>query len=391
VGTEISLRIGKLDIDWGRNEEIRNHSAIFLPADRKMAKYFYADSFDIKPALSRKLGAMLGRLALLGYSERNLKKIFNAQKQTYNRYEGGDIGYEYDEVVQTLRSCDLVKMGNNPMSEQSWATFLERHGNRHPAYIQHDKKGLLVTSQLLGSLDPYWLLVVFAGNKRNLNRDVVWGYYDSVESGYFKERELLPNTNGQKKYLIVTEGSSDSVILRKAIDVIRPDISDFFDFIDMKDNYPFTGTGELVRFATGLAKIGFNRQTTILFDNDAEGRFALNKLRSVKLPSNFKILRLPDHPTFKKVRTSGPNGIRRANINGRAVAIESFLDLSYESEKRPVWSWKSVHSSSKVFQGALESKESYTKRFLNWKSGKYDLRKLTVLVDMIVQECSKTF
>jgi hypothetical protein len=41
--------------------------------------------------------------------------------------------------------------------------------------------------------------------------------------------------------LIVTEGSSDTNILKKGLDMLYPDIADFFCFVDMKENYPFAG------------------------------------------------------------------------------------------------------------------------------------------------------
>ena len=36
----------------------------------------------------------------------------------------------------------------------------------------------------------------------------------------------------------------------------RPGIADFFRFIDVSGSHPFSGTGNLVKFAEGLAKIG---------------------------------------------------------------------------------------------------------------------------------------
>ena len=38
----------------------------------------------------------------------------------------------------------------------------------------------------------------------------------------------------------------------------QPDFDDFFTFVDMADNYPFTGAGSLVNFCAGLAKIGIS-------------------------------------------------------------------------------------------------------------------------------------
>ena len=43
----------------------------------------------------------------------------------------------------------------------------------------------------------------------------------------------------ESKFLIVTEGSSDFNILKTALPLVARDVADFFNFVDMKDNYPF--------------------------------------------------------------------------------------------------------------------------------------------------------
>lgn len=43
MGSLISLSIGSLEIDWGKNNIGRDHSALFVAGDRTEADYFYSD------------------------------------------------------------------------------------------------------------------------------------------------------------------------------------------------------------------------------------------------------------------------------------------------------------------------------------------------------------
>ena len=45
-------------------------------------------------------------------------------------------------------------------------------------------------------------------------------------------------------------------------------LRDFFDFVDMTENYPFTGAGNLYRFCQGLARIRIQNRILVVLDND---------------------------------------------------------------------------------------------------------------------------
>ena len=89
-------------------------------------------------------------------------------------------------------------------------------------------------------------------------------------------------------FLVATEGSSDTNILRHAFAMLRPEIGDFFRFIDVSERHPFPGTGNLLKFAEGLVKIDVHNQLVFLFDNDAEGFDAYQRLSALSLPQNMR-------------------------------------------------------------------------------------------------------
>ncbi|MBQ6043527.1 MAG: hypothetical protein IJL41_05235 [Clostridia bacterium] len=158
----------------------------------------------------------------------------------------------------------------------------------------------------------------------------------ALEEGPLRtEEEFFPHLEDNEEILIVTEGKTDTFIIKTAIDLLYPAVADFFCFIDMKENYPFTGTGNLYNFASGLTKIKIQNKTIIVFDNDEAGTSSYKKcIENLDELSNLKFYHLPIMPDFNHFSTIGPSGESIQDINGKAVSIECFLDLSYRKELR---------------------------------------------------------
>jgi hypothetical protein len=194
--------------------------------------------------------------------------------------------------------------------------------------------------------------------------------------------------------LIATEGSSDVHILNHAIKLLRPDVADFFRFIDVSERHPFSGTGSLVRFAEGLAKIDVQNKIVFLFDNDAEGVEAFREICRFKLPPNMSTLVLPELDEFRQFPAKGPDGIRSSDINGRAAAIECYLDLNLPQYGSASVVWKNYKKESDVYHGALEYKESYAKAFFDQtaetiRGGQYNVSKIERVLDALIDDCSR--
>lgn len=77
MGSIITLAVGGLEIDWGKNSYFTNHSRLFLRDDVKPEIYYYADNVqEVQPAFSRPLRKVLSRLELLGYSIANCRRLY---------------------------------------------------------------------------------------------------------------------------------------------------------------------------------------------------------------------------------------------------------------------------------------------------------------------------
>ena len=238
------------------------------------------------------------------------------------------------------------------------------------------------------NLDPHLILRLLGENPSNLERDLVWGIHDVVAGGWVENDEVFEPLADESKFLIVTEGSSDSNILKTALPLVAPDVADFFNFVDMKDNYPFAGTGNLVNFCKGLAAINAQNKIVVILDNDTAGQEALRSLQSLKLPRNMRTVSLPYLHAFSRFPTLGPSGEAIEDVNGRAVAIECFLDLAFGPRKSRAIRWTGFNPRRQAYQGELVAKECYAAAFFeNFTAADYDLSKLRLLWEHILQAC----
>ncbi|MCP3368715.1 hypothetical protein [Bradyrhizobium cajani] len=139
-------------------------------------------------------------------------------------------------------------------------------------------------------------------------------------------------------------------ILKRAFQLLRPEIADFFRFIDVSERHPFSGTGSLVKFAEGLAKIDVQNRTVFVLDND-EGLSAFRKIQALALPINMRVTVLPSLKEFGLFPTTGLGGAALADINGRAASIECYLDLHVGGLPAPLVQWTNYKDTG-TYQGA---------------------------------------
>jgi hypothetical protein len=174
---------------------------------------------------------------------------------------------------------------------------------------------------------PYSTLRVLAENAANLDLEVVWDYGNFVDAGWEKNEDSTAGARRVQIYLIATEGTSDTHILKRSFALLRQDIEDFFRFIDIEERHPFSGTGNLSRFVEGVVNIDAQNRVVFLFDNDAEGIDTYRCLQPFTFPVNMRAMVLPDLEALRDFPARGPSGVESADINGRAEAIKCNLDL----------------------------------------------------------------
>ncbi|MDI1451760.1 HEPN/Toprim-associated domain-containing protein [Polyangium sp. 6x1] len=264
MGSLISLGLASLELDWGKNDFFRNHSALFLPGDVKLATYYYAEGVtEQKRAFVRPLRSVVRRLEMLGFTLQDCQRRYDEAVSDVPSYYPAPI-LSYAQFANVLKN---VNVGAVAIPEEGDYDLGEYASNA----IMNDPE-FTKTEHLLGSLrsdegtffeniDPYIILRLLAENPQNLDQDVVWRIADVVDGGWAEEDSLYEGIPRTESCLVVTEGSSDGAILRHSLPVVAPDIADFFDFVDMSEIIRSPAPAAYIASAKGwrgfVSRIGF--------------------------------------------------------------------------------------------------------------------------------------
>lgn len=405
----VILGIGQMEIDWNKGHYVNNYANLFQPCDLQDIPYYYADGdsdepmVKMKKGFSRKLGLMKSRLDLLGYDMDSIRMRFNELIREHKNC-GYTVPLDFDTYCSVLKSLDLSKISmikyemeryenGYDLGEYAANCVLqipEIHQKlmgepQNDSFVQDEKRDNLAF--FLENLEPYITLRILAENPANLELEVQWRFSDVVDCGWISQENVFTELSPTNRILIVTEGSSDSFILKKAIEELYPEIADFFAFIDMKENYPFTGTGNLYNFCMGLCRINVLNKIMIIFDNDTAGVEKYKQAALLRKPESLLVTKLPDYPDFCNIQTVGPQGTTKEDINGKAVAIECFLDFG-SVPYLPKVRWTEYKKSEKAYQGELENKDEYVRVFKRIKlaDSDYDSRKLKYLIEYLIRQ-----
>jgi len=394
-----------MQIDWGKNGGYTDHSVLFQNSDLAEVPSYYAgeetkddvnfpDGFktivEYQPGLSKPLWQVADRLRLLGYTI----KYCEAEFKYFEDFHAFS-----DEDEKQIASFEQLRNALETMDTSMLSLDTSEHDMYNKAFkIElYKKMGLnhyVDNPEMLENvgneddfISSYSLLQLLSGNDFAKNLPVIWDFADHESAGWGKRENYVKQPDQSDRFLLVTEGSSDSLILKHGLSLLKPHIADLFDFVDMQEGYPFSGTGNLVNFVKGLISIKVQNNVLVLFDNDAEGVASYNKCKAMNVPHNMKILKLPDMPDFERFRTIGPTGEHIANINGCGAAIECYLDLKADSIVR----WNNYNHVLKTYHGELIEKDKYKKEFLSQRTllDNYDYSKLLGVIDMMVYNCSQ--
>lgn len=378
MGTYSTFKIGEFLLDDSGNFNTIRHHQIFRSADCTPLQREYGEG-EFVDSYQAPLRALVTRLELLGHTLPSIKHRFSNPFTGYD--EPHDISF--DEAVDLVRSYDLASVKDHlPEGGMFPLAFQERL--KRPDFYPGIKLGPdWDLTALLERLDPYDTLRLLAENPRNLDHMVIWDFMEVVDAGYFERSDFT--VGARPEHMIVTEGTSDTEIIRHAFSILRPELADFFDYVDMEKNYPFGGHGNLVNFMKGLHKLGRHQGVVAVFDNDAAGVGALRKLAT--LPEVIAV-KLPDLPEFEDFLTIGPGGEVRTDINGRAAAIECYLKLPPNCRVR----WTNFEASADTYHGVIDQpdreKDRQRKEFLKLSGeADYPFEKINKVLDVIVEAC----
>ncbi|WP_440973606.1 HEPN/Toprim-associated domain-containing protein [Pseudomonas koreensis] len=420
MSTPITLTIGDIDLTYNTGYMGMDHGMLYQESDRRRPRHAGLDYDHIantpeniqqhELCFSRTLGSMVSRLELLGYTMGTVKSEYEKQVlldlDRFCAFEPGEPPPKrltFDQFVAFITAHAVRELNDDYVDN-----YDALHAQSQGRFATDSAVSLLPTGgfdrdlggysershfgSLIGFLSPYSVLRILAENSANLDLEVVWEYGSFVHAGWAENEDFVSSARRTQTFLIATEGTSDTHILKRGLSLLRPDIEDFFRFIDIKERHPFSGTGNLAKFAEGLVKIDVHNRVIFLFDNDAEGIETYRSLQRFKFPVNMRAMALPDLDELRNFPAKGPTGVANADINGSAAAIECYLDLKLENRPPPQIIWTNYKESLDLYQGSLDFKDSYAKAFYETtadaiKSGAYDASKLRSVFDALYLQC----
>lgn len=427
MGTSIELELGGIGLDYAKNHMGPDHGHLFQEGDRTrrpVGGIVEEDDGDgdggndedraaEEAAFVRPLSRVLPRLNLLGFTLGAARREYEAvvaEQVEQSSWEHREDKTEADYMTfdEFCAFCDRFKIADLDDTYISGIGDEEEEKARgrfnaladELARIPHDtsdrpsfwsERSFFGTSVCI--LSAYSMLQVFGRGVANLEAEVIWQYGPIVEAGWVPLEMYQPGIRRKEALLIATEGTSDARILRRAVNVLRPDIADFLRFIDVDQSHPFPGTGNLVKFAEGLVHIDVFNRIVFVLDNDAEGIAGLRKIEAMAKPVNMRAISLPALDALKSFPARGPEGLATSDINERAAAIECYLDLDLPGRPDPVVVWSNYKKDIDRWHGALDHKESYTKHFFDQEDaalldGSYQTDKLEAVLDAILAEAT---
>jgi hypothetical protein len=398
MGSMIYLSVGRLEIDWGKNFAFRDHSPLFQRSDLAQVPYYYLNEdnprkdtneynliTEYKIGLSKPFWQVLERVNLLGHTSTYARREFeyNSLLNPFNKAR-----FNFEHLATALAAVDVQSMSADYGEGEEFGKFFRRHlfGRLNLVKIVDDPHYVqFCVGEAMENLSPYTILQLLAQNPSARNLPVTWQFADIEHGGWAYRDQFLKTPDQANRFLIVTEGSSDAAIIKHALKLLKPHLSDFFDFVDMNEGYPFSGTGNLYNFTRGLISIAVQNNVIIIYDNDAEGVSSFNRTARLNIPSNMRVLKLPDLPEFTNFETVGPSGHHQADINGRAAAIECYLDV----RSSPVIRWNNYNREVCAYHGEIIGKAEIASRFYRVADirEEYDFSKIAVVLDMIIHEC----
>lgn len=416
MGTPIELKVGGVGLDYAMNGIGIDHGWIFQETNRQQYLVDVADDdyaeddteMDLslyREAFVRPLSQILPRLNLAGWTIRAAQAEYELLLNDQQDLDEGAgptplTMLSFDEFCALVERYPLSELDPTADFDKNESFFAARFRATQQAMDRLPRPGDAVYwseqsyfASRVCLLHPYSMLQVFGRAEVNRNSKVVWQYGPLVADGKALIDEFVPGATRPQTVLIATEGTSDSHILKHAFQALRQDISDFFRFVDLDERHPFWGTGNLVKFAEGLMRIDIQNKVLFVLDNDAEGVDALARLNRLRMPSNMRAMLLPDEEFFSSFPAIGPEGMGCADINGRAAAIECYLDLRLGDYGPPSVRWSNYKKDVDAWQGALEHKETYMRHFLDQtveslNSGDYETARVVDVLNSIVRQAA---
>jgi len=277
MGTSIELCIGYVSLSYSKNFMGVDYGFLFQEGDlfRRRTDSVDYDYYEEHPTeiedlaeaeelFARTLSRILPRLEILGFT-------LEAARAEYQAVVA--------EAVEITNYSELEESKTEYLTFEEYCNLACRYplGDLKSGYIEYETPDRDMLSQgrfaadidvfkripMTDNSDFYWsetsflsarvcilsaesMLQVFALNAANADVEVTWEFGPIVHSGWVQREAFKPGARQKQKVLIATEGASDARIIRRSLDILRPDVADFFNFVDVDERHHFGSLAESV-------------------------------------------------------------------------------------------------------------------------------------------------
>jgi len=325
--------------------------------------------------------AVIARLEVMGFTLNRARRDFESGRQA-------ELATYQEWAKDELWLADKVKLIESITFDAYLGALRQvlAEGLRPKPFDDHEKPGLsAVVRYLLDDNDDY-LFGFFASDIRCLIRaaceaaprasEVTQDITDLVDGGYYAPEEpvcqhsidsLILGHLQNSNRIVLTEGSTDTQVLKASLRLLYPHLSDYYSFLDFDTARVPGGAGQLASLVKGFAAAGIGNRIIAIFDNDSAARDARRSLSQLRLPPNIAVLSYPDIDLLRSYPTLGPSGNVNLDVNGLAASIELYLGADVlrrpDSSLAPV-QWKGFIEPVASYQGEVLGKTDLQAAFL---------------------------
>jgi HEPN superfamily Toprim-like protein len=260
VGSVYSLKVGDIEVLWGKNYL---NDEVLLPFQGADLLHEEASGEPTLHEYRASAATVARRLDLLGHSMARARRSYSNGVRALEEWERerwpGQLLHDdgFERWCQTILACArAVQDGRtgDPL-------------NDHPPHWEEALLGFPGG----GFGDVLRALVEVVPAETLVTLDLT----DMLLGGWIRDDADLFRDDGRMPLIILTEGASDSRLLGETIATLHSELSDFVRFIDYETASPQGGTDSLIQFVKMFVGCGIPNRIVVLFDNDAAGHQAL--------------------------------------------------------------------------------------------------------------------
>ncbi|MFF5553997.1 HEPN/Toprim-associated domain-containing protein [Streptomyces olivaceoviridis] len=140
-------------------------------------------------------------------------------------------------------------------------------------------------------------------------------------------RRQLASLPTDAPVIVLTEGSTDSRLLTKAMHITHPHLDGFIRFIDYSGSGAEGNVSALGRMVKAFIAAGVANRFVAIADNDTAAHTHLAELKSRQLPEGCRLLHYPELPLLTDYPVLYPTSSEttRGDVNGIAGSLEMYL------------------------------------------------------------------